>query len=81
MIRRLLLAAALAVPGTCIASAAPAHAALGGCGTSTWCNYVYYSDATRTVPVGSYLIDCNGKVTSGGIVTNFILSHTHPCVL
>lgn len=39
----------------------------------------YYSDATHTVLVGSYVRVCNGQTNTWGTVTQYSVCHTEGC--
>ena len=39
----------------------------------------YYSDATHTVHVGSYVRVCNGQTNTWGTVTQYSVCHTEGC--
>ncbi|MEV6527889.1 DUF6289 family protein [Longispora sp. NPDC051575] len=68
MVRRILLALALAA-GAVAASAEPAQA--GACSWGYTCDTVWYSDATRTTPVGGKREFCEGDTQGWGVRSGY----------
>jgi hypothetical protein len=80
MLRRALLAAALA-PAFALAPAA--HAAIPwkpSCPTNTECIWVYYNNAQHTTEVGTFVINCSGEEFRSGEATAYDTYNQSACV-
>ncbi|GAA2357745.1 hypothetical protein Cme02nite_33570 [Catellatospora methionotrophica] len=70
MVRRLMIAAAVAALGFGIAPASPALA-YGQCAANTKCGWLYYADAARTQLQGGHTTNCQGVVLDWGIKAGY----------
>jgi hypothetical protein len=81
MIRRVMLAALLAVAPT-VALAPAAHAATPDkvyCPTSDECIWVYYSNAQHTTETGTLLVSCSGQEYRTGTATSYYTYDQEAC--
>ncbi|WP_412543876.1 DUF6289 family protein [Longispora sp. K20-0274] len=79
MIRRVLLAAALAGGALALSPAAPAQA-LPQCPAGYMCSHIWYSDAAHTHANGARMFDCKGAMTQWGTLTGYYQFLTQRCV-
>ncbi|MEV7226242.1 MULTISPECIES: DUF6289 family protein [Polymorphospora] len=77
MIRRALLALALAAATVVALPAAPAQARY--CQMNHWCTTLYYTDGSLTTAVGGVYVECDGYQFQWGEWTPFVTFEEHPC--
>jgi len=65
MMRRIVLAIALALGAVALTPGAPAQA-INVCPTNVWCLYVWYADANKTQWMGTEYYYCYGGVEASG---------------
>lgn len=77
MIRRVLVAAALAATALAITPTGPAQAR--ACALGFYCITTYYSDNTHTTVVGSLGEDCIGNSYTWGVRSTYKDWNEYPC--
>ncbi|MGY0235154.1 DUF6289 family protein [Longispora urticae] len=77
MIRRVLLAAALA-GGAIVGVSAPAQA-IPQCPAGYTCSHNWYTDSSQTYRNGYRYIDCRGNMTQGGTLTGYYVFRKMAC--
>ncbi|MGY0236552.1 DUF6289 family protein [Longispora urticae] len=79
MIRRTVIAGLIAATATLtlVAPASPAQAR--ACRYDHFCTTIWYSDASRTVRVGSMYEECDGSVYISGTRTSYMTFRESPC--
>jgi hypothetical protein len=77
MIRRVLLAAALAFTALAVIPGVPAQAR--ACKIDYTCYTTYYSDSDHTTEVGGTFTDCDGDVTTWGERSGYLTFDETPC--
>ncbi|WP_020519592.1 hypothetical protein [Catelliglobosispora koreensis] len=77
MIRRLLLAAAIA-GAAIVLPAAPAQA-LYPCPAGKMCLHTWYTDSSRTQVRGTYSVNCEGTPHSWGVRQGYLVFTTQNC--
>ncbi|WP_084964793.1 DUF6289 family protein [Thermoactinospora rubra] len=69
LIRRLAVAAAVVAGSLALVPAPAAQASF--CKPNYNCVLTYYSDASKTVVVGRYQVDCRGQVYESGVRSDY----------
>ena len=77
MVRRLLVAAALAGAAVLV-PAAPAQA-LFPCPSGSACLHTWYTDSSRTQVRGGYSVNCEGTPYRWGVQQGYLVFSTEPC--
>ncbi|MCG5219823.1 DUF6289 family protein [Streptosporangium soli] len=77
MIRRVLVAAALALTALAVIPSVPAQAR--ACKIDYACYTAYYSDASHTTQVGGKSESCSGNVTTWGVRSGYLTFSESPC--
>ncbi len=72
MMRRVLVAAALAASATVTAVLPAAPAQARACTIGAYCYTTWYSNAAHTTAVGGKFEDCDGGVTMWGIRSGYV---------
>ncbi|MEV7228109.1 hypothetical protein AB0M79_13960 [Polymorphospora sp. NPDC051019] len=78
MLRRVLVAVALAVGVTLFVPSSPAHA-LYPCPANNMCLHTWYADSTRTVWRGSFSVNCEGREARLGVQSGYLVFSVRPC--
>lgn len=78
MIRRALIAGALAAGIIGVIPSAPAQAKLG-CGVVELCEWTYYPDPGYSNSVGQQIWECNGTFWQWGQQTSYVTFYESPC--
>ncbi len=79
MLRRVMVAAAVAASAT-VTAVLPATPALArACTINHYCYTTWYSNASRTTVVGGKYEDCVGNITQWGIRSAYIAWSEDPC--
>jgi hypothetical protein len=79
MLRRVLVAAALAVSATATAVLPAAPAQARACTINHYCYTTWYSNAAHTTVVGGKYEDCDGDITQWGVRSAYITWSEHNC--
>ncbi len=78
MVRRALLAVALAIGVTVVIPSSPAHA-LYPCPANYMCLHTWYADNTRATWRGSFSINCEGTQLRLGQNNGYLVYSVQPC--
>ena len=78
MVRRILLALALAAGVTVVIPSSPAHA-LYPCPANYLCLHTWYADSAHTIWNGSYSINCEGTPLRLGRQVGYLVYIQGPC--
>lgn len=78
MLRRVLVAVALAIGVTAMIPSSPAQA-LFPCPAGNMCLHTWYADAAHTIWKGSYSINCDGVPLRLGTQSGYLVFTKGPC--
>ena len=79
MLRRVLVAATLAVSATVTAVLPAAPAQARACTLNSYCVTTWYSNAAHTTVVGGKYEDCNGTTSWWGTTSGYITFREYNC--
>ena len=79
MLRRAIVAAALAAGATVTAVLPAAPAQARACTINSECYTTWYSNAAHTTAVGGKYESCDGDVTTWGIRSGYVTFSEHSC--